>query len=102
MPRNSSSKITYDSIDMSKSIYGIIKEINPNSRINKNAMEFLNNLVKDFSLKIINEAETLRRDMSTRKYVNGTDIETAIRFISRNQIAETMINEGKKLAELVQ
>lgn len=101
MPRNTSSKITYESIDMSKSIYAIIKEINPNSRINKSTMEFLNNMVKDFAIRIMNQADDLRRDMSTRKFVSGKDIETAIKLISRNPIAANMISEGKKLADLV-
>ena len=101
MPRNTSSKITYEGIDISRSIFAIIKEINPSSKINKNTMEFLNNIVKDFTLRIIKEADELRRDMTTKKYVTASDIMTSIKLINRNQITENMVHEGSKLVEVL-
>jgi hypothetical protein len=64
-------------------------------------MEFLNNFLKDFALEIIIKADEIRRDMSSKKVVTASDIETSIKLMSRNPIATNMINEGKKLVELI-
>ena len=95
--------VKYDDIDMQKQLYMIFKDQNPSVLATKAGMSFFNNLIKDFALKIIMDADELRRDFGNgqRTFVNGSDIATAIKLISRGTIATNMNIEGKALSDKV-
>jgi histone H2B len=76
-------------------IYKVLKQVHPEIGISGKGMQVMNDIVKDFSQRLIGEANVLV-SMNKQNTVSARDIQSAVRLLFPGELAKHAVSEGTK------
>ncbi|MCK9467711.1 MAG: NFYB/HAP3 family transcription factor subunit [Candidatus Absconditabacterales bacterium] len=86
-------KKNYDTFD--SYIKKVLKQVHPDLRISKDAVDVLNSILKDLFNNIANEARILEKNVK-RVTMSTRDIQSAVRLVLKGELSKHAVSEGTK------
>ena len=76
-------------------IHRVLKQVHPDTRISKEAMNIMNSFVNDMFDRIASEAATLTK-YNKKSIIGPREIQTAVRLLLPGELAKHAVSEGTK------